>query len=103
MNNTKKTIVLLGLCQYSVEILEELIEDKHLAHVFTFNLKKSSKDLIKYSDKLINAVCENATEDVKEDVYNVYKVMSEMVEAIEWEEKQLNSKYERQDSGISES
>jgi hypothetical protein len=85
MNNTQKAILLLGIAQYEAELLEELMEEKALATTFTFGMKRTSKDFIKYRDRLVNAVCLGADNNVKEQVADIYKVVSELIEEIKWE------------------
>jgi hypothetical protein len=88
MNNTQKTILLLGLLQYETELLEELIEDKYLSSTFTHGLRKASNDFRKYSDRIISAVCSQNNEQVNKEVYDVYRVVSDLMSEIKWKEIQ---------------
>jgi len=92
MSTEEKAIALFGLVQLSVEYLEEVMADPQFSKVFIRELKRDANNFIKSSDKFIRYVSSGGSSEVKEQVVDVYKVISRLVEHhIEWEQKETQT------------
>lgn len=85
----KKAILLLGILQYQVELLEELMDSRMLSSVFVQQLKRHSKGVIKHSDRILNQMCMgDRDERFKQELQNVYEAVVGMMNSLNWEIKE---------------
>lgn len=91
MTTEQKAIALFGLIQLSVEYLEEVMNDGRFSKVFVRELKRDANNLIKSGDKFVSYVASGGDMEVKDQITDVYVVISKLVENhIEWNEEETN-------------
>lgn len=86
METHHKAIAAIGLAQILTEYIEELMSNPQYSTLFVRELKRDANNFIKSSDRFISYVSGGKDMDTKEQVVDVYKVISRLIEErIDWE------------------
>lgn len=71
----------IALIQISAEYTDELISDDMYGKVFTHTLKNASKNYLKHADKLIDHISNNGGEKVNDQIFQINRVVSEVLDS----------------------
>ncbi len=71
----------IALIQISAEYTDELISDDMYGRVFTHTLKNAAKNYLKHADKLIDHISKNGGEKVNDQIFQINKVVSEVLDS----------------------
>lgn len=86
MTNLHKLLATIGIAQLQVEYIEEISQDSEFSDRFIRELKRDANRYIKSSERLIDALSRENNIDVREQIVNLYLLISSLVEeGIDWQ------------------
>lgn len=77
----KIALMNIALLQISMEYTDELASNEMYGRVFTHSLKNATKNYIKHADKLIDAISKNGGDKINEQIFQMNKVLSEVLDS----------------------
>ena len=86
MTNLQKLLTTIGIAQIQIEYIENIMEDSEFSDRFIKELKRDAKNYIRSSEKLINTLSRENNIEVRQQILNLYLLVSSLIEeGIDWE------------------